>query len=64
MKILIIGISGMLGSAVFHVFARTGGFDVTGTVRDISVSALFPVDLREKIVAGVDVLQENTLVQV
>jgi dTDP-4-dehydrorhamnose reductase len=54
----------MLGSAAFHVFARTGGFDVTGTVRDESVSDLFPADLRGKIVPGIDVLHENALARI
>lgn len=61
MKILILGISGMLGSSAFQVFARSDGFDVIGTARDKSVTDFFAADLRGKIVTGVDVLQENAM---
>ena len=64
MKILIFGISGMLGSAVYHRLSRSGGFDVIGTARAESVKAFFPDDLREGIVTDVDVLCDETLERV
>jgi dTDP-4-dehydrorhamnose reductase len=55
MRILILGASGMLGNAVLRVFAASPGFEVWGTVRSRSASALLPEQVRSRLIAGIDV---------
>lgn len=61
MKILIFGVSGMLGSVVFCQLSQVEGFSVNGTVRSGKARAFFPAHLHESIIAGVDVLHGDTL---
>jgi len=60
-KALILGISGMLGNAVFRAFRSSPAFDVTGTVRDPSLLQYFPARDAAAIVSGVDVLDVQNL---
>jgi len=64
MKILVIGISGMLGSAVFKLFAENGGYELSGTVRSESTKQYFPVEWCENIIAGIDILDDDSLTRV
>lgn len=57
-RVLVLGVSGMLGNAVFRVFAQSDGYSVMGSARSASVLRLLPPELREQVVCGVDV--ENT----
>lgn len=57
-RVLVLGVSGMLGNAVFRVFAQSDGYSVMGSARSASVLRLLPSELREQVVCGVDV--ENT----
>jgi dTDP-4-dehydrorhamnose reductase len=57
-RVLVLGVSGMMGSAVFRVFAQSDGYSVMGSVRSAGVLRLLPSELREQVVCGVDV--ENT----
>ena len=61
MKALVLGVSGMLGNAVFRLFADTPGIDVTGTARSGAVTSRFREDLRSRILTGVDVEQLDSL---
>ena len=61
MKALVLGVSGMLGNAVFRLFADTPAIDVTGTARSGAVTSRFREDLRSRILAGVDVEQLDSL---
>ena len=61
MKALVFGVSGMLGNAVFRLFADTPGIDVTGTARSGAVTSHFREDLRSRILTGVDVEQLDSL---
>jgi dTDP-4-dehydrorhamnose reductase len=63
-KVLIIGISGMLGSAAFNVFARDTNFEVLGTGRNLGVKAYFPPELHGNIITGLDVLDTDSLVKI
>lgn len=54
----------MLGSAVFSVFSQDNNFEVFGTARSNSVKRYFASELHENIVAGVDVLDSDSLVKV
>lgn len=57
-RILVLGISGMLGNAVFRVFAQSDRYSVMGSARSAGVLRLLPLELREQVVCGVDA--ENT----
>ena len=54
MKILVLGASGMIGSAFFKVLSQAGNLDVYGTVRDSSVSKYFSDDVVDKLITGID----------
>jgi dTDP-4-dehydrorhamnose reductase len=61
MKILVLGVSGMLGNAVFRYFSEDKQYDVFGSARSSSVCKKFPATLAEKIVVGVDVDNQDSL---
>lgn len=54
MKILVLGVSGMLGSAVFRVLTYSPCFSVYGSIRSLGALRLLPNDLRQNVVTGVD----------
>lgn len=64
MRVLVLGVTGMLGSAVFRLFAASPGLEVTGTARDARRLAAFPAPAQAAILAGVDALQDDALVEV
>lgn len=59
--VLILGASGMLGSAVLRLFAGTAGVKALGTVRSGRAARLLPAELQPQLVAGVDVEQFDSL---
>lgn len=64
MRVLILGVTGMLGSALFR---QLDEFDVYGTCRSFSKSAFFQklvADRAGKIISNVDVLSDQSLEQV
>lgn len=63
MKILVLGASGMLGSALLRFFAGKPDYVVQGTVRSPQAMNLLPEALRPFLVAGVDVEQSDSLVR-
>jgi dTDP-4-dehydrorhamnose reductase len=60
-NVLVLGASGMLGSAVLAFLSRSEGLRVTGTVRSARAASLLPEDLRPLLIDGVDVEQAETL---
>lgn len=64
MKILVLGVSGMLGSAMFRVLSAVSNFDVYGTIRSSGVGKYFSKELGLKIIAGVDVESQDSLVSI
>lgn len=61
MKILVLGASGMLGSAMVRTLAESVALDVYGTARTQSVKKFFSPDLGDRIIAGVDVENQDSL---
>lgn len=55
MKILVLGVSGMLGNAMLRVMAETGEHDVRGTARSASALRHFDPPLASRILTGLDV---------
>lgn len=64
MRVLIIGASGMLGSAVFRLFASCSSIDVYGTIRAGGYGKFFPEVVCKKLIPGVDVDNHDSLVDV
>jgi len=61
MKILVLGVSGMLGHKVFAEFSRAGDCEVLGTLRSPSLLRHFDEASRERISVGIDVLDQDAL---
>jgi dTDP-4-dehydrorhamnose reductase len=62
-KILVLGVTGMLGNAMFRLFSLSPGFETHGTARGAAGLRLFDEALRPRIHVGVDVEQHDHLVQ-
>lgn len=60
-RILILGASGMLGSALLRYFSNIDGYDVYGTVRDKKYKKYFSDNLQKRIISGIDVLEADKL---
>jgi dTDP-4-dehydrorhamnose reductase len=61
MRVLVLGASGMLGSAVFREFDGHAPHEVWGLVRNESFLSYFSPAQQRRIVTGVDVLDETAL---
>ncbi len=61
-RVMVLGVSGMLGNAVFRYFAgRPAEFQVTGTARSGAVRRFFPSEQHDAIPPGVDVENVDSL---
>ncbi len=66
MKILVLGVTGMLGSAVYKLLSESSTLDVHGTARGAVYKKYFSEDLAKNVISGIDVLNTpelQTLVQ-
>ena len=63
-KILIIGVSGMLGSTAYRFFASSKGFRVTGTARSLHEIAALPQHDHATIVGGIDATDIDSIIGV
>ena len=54
-KVLVLGVTGMLGNAVFRLLDATPGMEVSGSARSSASLRLFDQTARSRIVAGIDV---------
>jgi dTDP-4-dehydrorhamnose reductase len=61
MRVLVLGASGMLGSAVFREFDGHASYEVWGLVRNESFLSYFSPVQQSRILTGVDVLDEAAL---
>ena len=61
MKVLVLGVSGMLGNAVFRVLGDSPGIEVRGTARSAAAARQLPEALRDRIVSGIDVENFDSL---
>lgn len=62
MRLLVLGVSGMLGSAMFRTFSEDSSFETFGTVRGGTTSPFLQKLSRGRIVGGVDVENHDSLV--
>lgn len=61
MKVLVLGVTGMLGNAVFRVFSADAAYQAWGTLRNASALRYFPQGSHARLLCGVDVLDQDTL---
>lgn len=64
MKVLVLGVSGMIGSTVLRVLSEKKDWEVFGTVRNGSVKRLFAAEIAERLIDGVDVEHPDALLRV
>ncbi len=64
MRILVFGVSGMLGNAMFRVLSENAEIEVFGTARSSTVQRYFAPEMSNKIIAGVDVENQDALTHV
>lgn len=63
-NVLILGISGMLGNAVFRILSKNDELNVFGTIRNEKSKTFFNNQLKEKIISNINVLHENAIEKV
>jgi dTDP-4-dehydrorhamnose reductase len=61
MRVLILGVTGMFGSAAYKVFASDPRHETWGTLRSASGRRFFATHQHDHLVAGVDVLDQDAL---
>jgi dTDP-4-dehydrorhamnose reductase len=61
MRVLVLGASGMLGSAVFRQFDETGMHEILGLMRSDALLSCFSKVQQSRMIVGVDVLDEKAL---
>ncbi|AAU03802.1 dTDP-4-dehydrorhamnose reductase family protein [Rickettsia typhi] len=64
MKILILGVTGMLGNSMFRFLTQDSKFDVCATARNNAATLYFSKDLTNKLITNVDVANHDSLVEV
>lgn len=63
MNIMVLGVSGMLGNAVYRVMSSNPGLSVFGTARSESARHHFSQALADNLIFGVDVESQDSLVK-
>lgn len=63
MKVLILGVTGMLGNTMFRYLSQYPELDVYATARSERATGFFEEKLRPRILAGVNVENQDTLIQ-
>lgn len=63
MRVMVLGVTGMLGNAMFRVLSENSGLVVYGTARSESSRRYFAENLHGQIVVGVDVENHDSLVK-
>jgi dTDP-4-dehydrorhamnose reductase len=64
MRVLVLGVSGMLGNAMFRVLAKATDLEVFGTARSGSVRCFFAPEVGQHVIDGLNVENQDSLVRV
>ncbi|WP_460139907.1 dTDP-4-dehydrorhamnose reductase family protein [Pseudomonas sp. S2_E01] len=60
-RVLVLGVTGMLGNAVFRVFSADAGHETWGTLRSAAALRNFPLQTHKRLLIGVDALDQDAL---
>ena len=63
MKVLILGVTGMLGNALWQYFNRDSSKEVWGTLRSGSALSFFPPKAHNRLISNIDVLNSDDLIK-
>lgn len=63
MKVMILGVTGMLGNAMFRVLSERADLAVYGTARTDGAKQYFPPNLSLRIISGTDVENSDSLIR-
>lgn len=63
-RVLVLGVTGMLGNAVFRVFSADADHETWGTLRSEAALRYFPLQAHGKLLRGIDVLDQDALAAV
>ena len=61
-KVLVLGVTGMLGNTVLRLFSNSAGFVVVGAARSTSTQQLLPAHLTDRVIWGVDLEPADSLI--
>ena len=61
MKVLVLGINGLIGNSIFRALSKDQELDVYGTLRSAKFKNYFKLELHEKIFSDIDVFLPNIL---
>jgi len=64
MKILVVGASGMIGSAVMRVLSENPDWQVFGSIREDYWKNFFPPMIHHRLISGIDLLNPDSLVKI
>lgn len=64
MRVLVLGVTGMLGSAVFKLFSQGGEHEIWGTMRGESQRRYFPEAAQSRLLTGVNALDHDSLIEI
>ncbi len=64
MKILVLGVTGMLGNTMFRYLSRSPELEVYGAARNERAVGHFPENLRAKILTGINIENQDALIKV
>ena len=62
-RVLIIGVTGLLGNALIRVLSQRADWKVYGTVRSVDAKLPFQTDIAVRLISGVYVEQLDTLIK-
>lgn len=63
MRVIVLGASGMLGSAVFRGLSASESLSVFGTVRSVRGLESFGKSMKDRLISGIDVLDSDSLIE-
>lgn len=63
MKIIVLGASGMIGSAMMRVLSTQKNWQVFGTLRSDSAKSFFSAEMATRLLSNVDITKEDTLIR-
>jgi dTDP-4-dehydrorhamnose reductase len=63
LRVLVLGVSGMLGNAILRVMHEKQEIQVFGTARSVSVIKYFSADIARNIITGCDMTDHDTIVK-